>query len=91
MSATYGRPHANTLRIIHQLAKRAARRRGLQSAAQLERRPCAKVGVEIWRRAAHMVIACLHRTSDEAAASGGEEEEVQSGRAELPDLATAGP
>ncbi len=36
--SAYGRPHANTVSIIRRLAKRAARRRGLVNAGQIERR-----------------------------------------------------
>ncbi len=86
--SAYGRPHANTLRIIRQLAKRAARRRGLPSGSQVERRACAKISLEIWRRAGRMVAACLPRGFDEE--SGEPEEELPFGRAEPPDVATPG-
>jgi hypothetical protein len=81
--SAYGRPHANTLRIIQQLAKRAARRRGLQSASQIQRRACAKITVEIWRRAAIMVAVCLPQGTDEEAA---EAEEPPLGLAEPPEV-----
>ena len=68
--SAFGRPHAETTKIIRQLAKRTARRRGLLNASVLERRICAKIGTEIWRRAARMVMACLPHISDEEARDG---------------------
>ncbi len=86
--SAYGRPHANTLRLIRQLAKRAARRRGLLNAGQIERRARAKIGVEIWRRAARMVSACLPRGWEDE--PGGVENDTPPGKAEPPDVATPG-
>ena len=86
--SAYGRPHANTVRIIRQLAKRAARRRGLPSASIVERRTHAKIAVEIWRRAARMVGACLPRKDEEC--PGGDDSQTELGKSEPPEVATPG-
>ena len=85
--SAFGRPHAETTTIIRQLTKKAARRRGLPNAALLERRACAKIGVEIWRRAARMVMHCLPRVSEEEL--GGENDPSDPGRSEPPHTAGA--
>ena len=83
-----GRPHANTVRIIRQLAKRAARRRGLPSASTVERRAHAKIAIEIWRRAARMVGACLPRRDEDG--SVGDDSQAELGKSEPPEVATPG-
>ena len=85
--SAFGRPHAETTTIIRQLTKKAARRRGLLNAALLERRACAKIGTEIWRRAARMVMQCLPRASDEELAA--EDDGIDPGKSEPPDTAGA--
>ena len=57
--SAYGRPHPNAKLILQKLAKKAARRRGMINFKPLYRRTAAKITVEIWRRAARMVMACL--------------------------------
>ena len=86
--SAYGRPHANTVRIIRQLAKRAARRRGLPSASIVERRTHAKIAVEIWRRAARMVGACLPRRDEESPV--GDDGQAELCKSEPPEVATPG-
>ena len=73
--------------IIRALAKKAARRHGLLNASLFERRAHAKIGVEIWRRAARMVMACLPRASDEELQ--GEDAHLDLGRAEPPHTSIA--
>ncbi len=85
--SAFGRPHAQTSTIIRQLAKKVARRRGLLNASLFERRAHAKIGVEIWRRAARMVMACLPRAPDEELQ--GEGDQVDLGKAEPPHQITA--
>ncbi len=82
--SAFGRPHAETTTIIRQLTKKAARRRGLLNAALLERRACAKIGTEIWRRAARMVMQCLPHDEEPAE----EDDSIDMGKSEPP--ATAG-
>ena len=53
--------------VLTAIAKRAARRRGLDDHRLLLRRALKGVGVQIWRRAAAMVHACLPVGSREAA------------------------
>ena len=86
--SAYGCLHVNTVRIIRQLAKRAARRRGLPSASIVERRAHAKITVEIWRRAARMVIACLPRRDEES--SVADDSQADLGKSEPPEVATPG-
>ena len=54
----FGRPHARTTKVLQTLAHQAARRRGGDGRA-LYKRAHAQITVEIWRRAARMVQACL--------------------------------
>ena len=85
--SAFGRPHPNTVLILKQLAKKGARRRGLLDPSQLERRAKAKIGVEIWRRAARMVMACLPRADEEEAEDAGE---IPLGKSEPPDVVLVG-
>jgi hypothetical protein len=73
--SAFGRPHSQTVLVLRRLAKKGARRRGFQSADQLLRRANAKIGVELWRRAARMVMQCLPRFREE-----GEEAEEEEPR-----------
>ena len=63
--SAFGRPHAATTQVIQNMARLAARRRGLASAHRLQRRTEAAISVEIWRRAAKMVRACWPPTEDD--------------------------
>ena len=85
--SAFGRPHAAAVGIIRALAKKAARRRGLLNASLFERRAHAKISVEIWRRAARMVMACLPRVTDEELQ--GQDDHLDLGRAEPPHTAGA--
>ena len=69
--SAFGRAHPATTLAIRTMARTAARRRGLASAQQLQKRTEAAIGVEIWRRAANMVFACWPRQG------GDEEDEVE--------------
>ena len=80
--SAFGRPHSQTTLVLNRLAQKGARRQGLVSSEQLLRRAKARIGVEIWRRAARMVMACL---------PGAEEEEEEDrdhplGKAEPPSV-----
>ena len=82
--SAFGRPHPETSRVIRLLSKKVARRRGLASAATIERRARAKIGVEIWWRAACMVMACLPHFDDEDGGPGAEDCRADLGRSEAP-------
>lgn len=62
----FGRPHADTKKLIQSFARRLARRRGSEAAVE-ERRLAARLGLQVWRRAARMVRRCLPETADDAA------------------------
>ena len=53
----FGRPHPDATRLIRTLARKLARRNGTEAHVE-ERRIAARIGVEVWRRAAHMLRAC---------------------------------
>ena len=72
--SAFGRPHSQTVIILNRLAAKGSRRRGLQSADQILKRAKAKIGVEIWRRAARMVMQCLPRVREEGCQENDEEE-----------------
>ena len=55
----WGREHPETTAVLTQLARQAARRRGVASHAQLLRRTRAQIGAALARRAAAMLRACL--------------------------------
>lgn len=63
--SAFGRVHPDAVAPITNMAKNAARRRGLGNHKLILRRAMARVGVEIWRRAASMVEACLPQPSPE--------------------------
>jgi len=81
--SAFGRPHAGAVAIIRRLAQKAARRRGLLDGSHFERQARAKIGVDIWRRAACMVRACLPCEEEEA---GECEAAANLGKAEPPDI-----
>ena len=66
--SAFGRVHPDATVLLTSVAQRAARRRGLGDHRSILRRAMAKVGVQIWRRAAAMVRACLpgYRGDDDA-------------------------
>ena len=53
----FGRPRPDSLAAVRSLARRTARRRGTGPRVE-ERRMMARISVEIWRRAARMVLQC---------------------------------
>lgn len=55
----WGREHPDTTAVLSQLARQAARRRGMASSASLLHRARAQIGAAIARRAAGMLRACL--------------------------------
>ena len=61
----YGRPHPDALHVMRAFARRLARRRGTEAHVE-ERHLAARIGVEIWRRAARMLRQCLPDTAADA-------------------------
>ena len=59
--SAFGRAHPEATAILTNVAKRAARRRGLPDHTLLLRRAQVKIGVQLARRAAKQVLACLPR------------------------------
>ena len=72
--SAYGRPHAAGTAIIRGLARRAARRRWQIPAWRRQQQAEAAITLEIWRRAARMLLACWPRhgaeEEDEALGEG---------------------
>jgi hypothetical protein len=66
--STYGRADAGAESVLVQVARRAARRKGLVSHHDMLCRFKQRIGVSIWRRAARMVLAL-----DAAVVAEGEE------------------
>ena len=64
MFSSYGRVHPEAAALLLTMARGAARRHGLQSHKQILRRARARIGTEIWKRAAAMIRACLPAPSD---------------------------
>ena len=64
----YGRLHPDAELTLDAMARKAARRRGLGSHRLVLRRAQVRIGVEIWRRAAKMVLTCLPQPSEAEAA-----------------------
>ena len=62
----YGRPHPDASRLLQTLGRRLGRRKGTEAHVE-ERRLAARIGVEIWRRAAQMLRHCLPDSADDAA------------------------
>ena len=58
----YGRPHADSARLLLSLGRRLARRKGTEAHVGT-RQLAARIGVEIWRRAARMLRLCLPDTA----------------------------
>ncbi len=54
----YGRPHPDALRVMQAFGRRLARRKGTEAHIE-ERRLAARIGVQIWRRAARMLHQCV--------------------------------
>ena len=63
--STWGRPHPDATRALKMLAARAARRRGLISPTDIERETRFRVSLQLWARAARMVIACALGDSED--------------------------
>ena len=64
----WGRPGGPASSALRCLAAAAARRRGIASGEELERRARALIGAHIWVRAARMALACLRGPRKEEAA-----------------------
>jgi len=69
----YGRAHPDADALLVRLARRAARRRGLPTAAGLLRRTRARIGVELWRRSVAILRACLPAATPELPPGAGME------------------
>jgi hypothetical protein len=83
--SAFGRPHPETSAVLTRLAKKGPRRQGQLSSQQLLKRANARIGLEIWRRAARMVMACLPRLQeDEEAEQGGSDTQHTLGKSEPP-------
>jgi hypothetical protein len=63
----YGRPHPDAVRLMQGLGRRLARRKGTEAHVET-RHLAARIGVEIWRRAARMLRSCLPVASEDVAA-----------------------
>ena len=57
--SAFGRTHLEADSVLLTLSLRAARRRGLRDHRPVLKRARRAIGVQIWRRAASMVLACL--------------------------------
>ena len=66
--SSYGRMHPSTAAILITMARGAARRQGVQGHKPILRRAQARIGAEIWKRAAAMVRACRPALSKETLA-----------------------
>ena len=56
--SAYGRPHLDAIRVMIAIARNTARRRGVSNFRGLARGLAARITVELWRRAASMVLRC---------------------------------
>ena len=56
--SAYGRPHPDAIRTIISISRNTARRRGNTNYRGLARGLSARIALEIWRRAANMVLRC---------------------------------
>ena len=65
----FGRPHPDAKALFRSFATKLGRRRGSEAHLE-ERRLAANVGVEIWRRAAHMLRQCMPETAEDEAEIG---------------------
>ena len=59
----WGRPYSDAAAAVRSMATAASRRRGLGDPRGLAGRASALVGVQLWRRAAAMVAACVPATA----------------------------
>ena len=57
--SAYGRTHLEADSVLLSLAVRASRRRGLRDYRPILKRVRKSISVQIWKRAASMVLACL--------------------------------
>ena len=57
--STWGRAHPETSKILEDMARLAARRRGLRDHRRILRRTQAAIGVQLMRRAVAMLLACM--------------------------------
>ena len=57
--STYGRAHTDAARLLENIAKRAARRKGLISHVSILARFRQRMGTAIWKRAARMALAVV--------------------------------
>ena len=87
--SAFGRPHPRAVELLRLMAKRVARRRGLANSEQIYRRTAAKIGVEVWRRAAQMVAQCMPCFTEDEETSAGEV--VDLGKSEPPESAADPP
>jgi hypothetical protein len=87
--SAFGRPHPQTALVLARLAKKGARRQGLLGSEQILRRANARIGLEIWRRAARMVMGCLPRAQDDdEVEQSGNDAEQPLGKSEPPGVIT---
>ena len=56
--STYGRPHPDAIRIMLAISRNTTRRRGVANYRGLARGLASRITVELWRRAAGMVLRC---------------------------------
>ena len=56
--SAFGRPHPEAYKFMRRLSQQLARRRSFVAAATIQKRLEQNVAIEIWRRAARMVLAC---------------------------------
>jgi hypothetical protein len=85
--SAFGRPHPQTTLVLARLGNKGASRQGLPSSAQILRRANARIGLEIWRRAARMVMACLPRVQDDDEAEQRDGDAVHPlGKSEPPEV-----
>ena len=62
----YGRPHPDAVRLLRAFSRQLARRKGTEAHVE-ERGIAARIGVQIWRRAARMLQQCLPAASQDEA------------------------
>ena len=62
--STWGRAHPETQKILGDMARTAARRRGLQDFRLILRRTRCAIGVQLARRAVAMLAACCPHTRE---------------------------
>ena len=62
----YGRPHPDAVRLLRSIGRQLARRKGTEAHIE-ERNLAARIGVEVWRRAARMLRSCLPEAAEDMA------------------------